>query len=189
MSVSATTAGRVVVLHGTLVQAHGVGVLITGAPGVGKSQLALELVVRGHQLIADDAPEFHFADGQIIGRCPPLAHGFLVLRNLGVVNVRRMFGRRAVGAGRRLDLILNLVSTEDRRAARDPLRGTRAVAEVLGVEIAVVPIVAAPGAQLAALAEAALRDRRLRLEGYDAAEDLSRRQARVLSGRAPPEPG
>src|SRR5690606_6274184 len=101
-------AASAAMLHGVLMRVHGVGVLLTGASGVGKSELALELLSRGHRLVADDAAEFVIERGALRGRCPPLLQGFIEARSLGILNVRRLYGRRSVLGSTRLDLIIAL---------------------------------------------------------------------------------
>ena len=95
-------------LHGVFMEILGLGVLITGGSGVGKSELALELLARGHRLIADDAAELRRRGSRLSGHCPPLLSGFLEARSLGILNVRRLFGRRALRSSCRLDLVIEL---------------------------------------------------------------------------------
>lgn len=164
-------------LHGVLMRVHGVGVLLTGASGVGKSELALELLSRGHRLVADDAAEFAVERGVLRGRCPPLLQGFIEARSLGILNVRRLFGRRSVVGATRLDLIIAL----DTPAALpetglERLSGQRSTRAVLGVDVPAISIPVRLGHNLAVLVEAACRDDRLRRRGYRADIDLTRRQ-------------
>jgi serine kinase of HPr protein (carbohydrate metabolism regulator) len=104
----------------------GQGVLLTGVSGVGKSELALELLSRGHQLIADDATEFHLRAGAIHGRCPPLLHGYLEARSLGILNVRKLYGPRSVGLRARLEMIIRLRTDPRPSQPVPPGRGGRA---------------------------------------------------------------
>lgn len=176
---TAALEGRHAVLHGVLLHVHGTGLLIEGRPGAGKSALALDLVSRGHALVADDVVEVvRPAAGILIGRCPGVIDGYLETRGLGVLDVRRMHGARAVRAQTRLDLILRLAAGRP-LAARERLAGRRGERRVLGEAV---PVLSLPksGHNLAALAEAACLDRRLQLDGVDAPAALVRRQARAI---------
>lgn len=176
-------------LHGVFMRVHGIGVLLTGSSGVGKSELALELLSRGHRLVADDAPEFARRGVRVHGRCPPLLSGFLEARSLGILNVRRLFGTRSVQSASTLDLLIAL-DTPDARAETglERLSGRRTTRSVLGVEIPEVFIPIRLGHNLAVLVEAACRDLRLRRRGYHADQDLSRRQMQEIrkQHRRPP---
>ncbi|MEQ1437898.1 hypothetical protein AAG565_00915 [Fontimonas sp. SYSU GA230001] len=169
-------------LHGVLMRVHGIGVLLTGASGVGKSELALELLTRGHRLVADDAPEFTRRGARIHGRCPPLLSGFLEARSLGILNVRRLFGPRSVQSRSTLDLLIALDLPQTRaETGLERLSGRRGSRTVLGVEVPEVFIPIRLGHNLAVLVEAACRDLILRRRGYHADDDLSRRQLREIS--------
>ena len=173
--------GRHAVLHGVLVHVHGTGLLIEGKPGAGKSALALELIARGHALVSDDVVEVvRPAPGILIGRCPGVIGGYLETRGLGVLDVGRMHGRRAVRAQARLDLILRLAPGRARPLkAAERLAGRRGTRRVLGEAVPVLTLPQA-GRNLAALAEAACLDRRLQLDGADAPAALEKRQARAI---------
>lgn len=174
---------RVASLHGVFIQIFGVGVLLAGPAGVGKSELALELLGRGHRLIADDAAEFHLnASKQLIGVCPALLSGFIEVRGLGVLNARRMFGEDAVAERARLDLILFLEPSADAQPL-DRLHGRRGQQSVLGVGVPQLRLPVRVGHNLAAVAEAACRDQKLRAGGYDAAEDLIARQMQQIESQ------
>lgn len=164
-------------VHGVLMRVHGVGVLLTGASGVGKSELALELLSRGHRLVADDAAEFRIQCDHVHGRCPDLLQGFIEARSLGILNVRRLYGRRSVLASTRLDLIIALDTPgPSEETGLERLSGQRSARDVLGRSIPVISIPIRLGHNLAVLVEAACRDERLRRAGYRADTDLSRRQ-------------
>jgi HPr kinase/phosphorylase len=97
------------ITHGVFLNIFNLGVLITGQPGSGKSELALNLIDRGHQLIADDAPEFFSEDGKtIIGTCPSLIKGFLNVRNLGIINIKKIFGTKSIIKNAKLQLAINI---------------------------------------------------------------------------------
>lgn len=175
------SAPATIILHGVLIEAFGLGVLLAGRSGVGKSELALEFLTRGHRLVADDAAEFSLApDCRVIGRCPPLLHGFLEVRGLGVLNVGRMFGEPALRSSTALDLILRLEAEGDSCDPSDRLRGRRIVTQVCGRSIAEIRLPVRAGRSLATLAEVACRDHALKRAGYDAAADLADRQLRAM---------
>jgi len=169
--------------HGVFVRVEGLGVFLRGASGAGKSELALELLSRGHQLIADDIVEWRRgADERVQGTCPPLLTGFIEVRGLGILNARALYGENAVIAAAALDLVIDLgqgahTGTEER------LRGIRSVHAVLGVEVPEISLPRRVGHNLAVLVEAACRDHRLRLAGYRADEDLAQRQQELLMPR------
>lgn len=170
--------------HGVLVAVDGLGVWLRGASGAGKSELGLELVSRGHRLVADDAIEFRLVDGRLEGRCPPLLDGFIEVRGLGILNLRRLYGEPSVAASAALDLIIDLGTRSD-TTAEERLGGRRSIATVLGQPVPQVALARRVGHNLAVLAETACRDQRLRLAGYDACSDLIERQARRLAAAMP----
>lgn len=171
-----------VTLHGVFMEVMGLGVLLSGASGVGKSELALELLNRGHRLIADDAPAFgRAAAGALLGECPAGLRDFLEVRGLGVINIRSMFSDQAITAQAELKLILHLEAMGgERLVAVDRLRPSRDNVTVLGQAIPRITLPVAPGRNLAILAETAVRSYVLELGGYDAATDFSRRQGKLL---------
>ena len=169
-------------LHGVFLEVLGMGVLITGDPAVGKSELALELISRGNRLIADDAPEFtRIAPDIISGACPPMLREFLEVRGLGVLNVRAMFGDNAIKHNKHLRLIVHLKRMRtpeiEKMARLSPEDENR---EVLGVHIPQVTILVAPGRNLAILVESAVRNHPLKMQGYDATEVFIERQQQAL---------
>jgi HPr kinase/phosphorylase len=179
-------AGRATI-PGVHLEIEGFGVLLTGAGGAGKSQLALELVSRGHALIADDAPEFvRTPDGGLKGSAPQGLGDFLVVRGLGVLNLRVLFGDGAVKPVGRLDLVVRLESSErSPAAARELLEPAYGSQEVLGVAVPELLISAVAGRSLAVILEAAVRDFGIRLKGYDALRDFMARQRRAMGTQAP----
>lgn len=159
------------------------GVLLSGASGVGKSELALELLNRGHRLIADDGPEFHCTEsGTVCGRCPEMLRDFLEVRGLGVIDIRAMFGAAVMVPEAELQLVLHLEAMDTAQlAAVDRLRPSRDSLTVLGVEVPRIMLPVAPGRNLAILAETAVRSHRLSLAGRDMAADFDRRQQQRLN--------
>ncbi len=171
-----------VTLHGVFLEVLSIGVLLIGESGVGKSELALELITRGHRLIADDAPEFaRIAPDIINGTCPAILQDFLEVRGLGILNIRAMYGDSVIKSGKYLRLILELKQLEEHeRSNEDRLISKQQLRNVLGLEIPVISIPVAPGRNLAVLVEAAVRNHLLRLNGYNAGDDLANRQARLM---------
>jgi len=176
-----------ITVHGVFMEVLGMGVLLTGDPAIGKSELALDLINRGQRLIADDAPEFaHIAPETLQGSCPPLLRDFLEVRGLGVLNIRAMFGESAVRQSKNLNLIVDLRSLDERELALiDRLSGTLSARSILGVAVPEVTMPVAPGRNLAILVEAAVRHQILRIRGYDAGVDFAERQNRAVEEATP----
>ena len=168
-------------VHGVFLDVLGVGVLITGQSGVGKSELALELISRGSGLIADDVIEFYRIGPETVeGRCPPLLKDFLEVRGLGVLNIRTVFGEAALRPRKNVKLIVHLERPGPDHAPieRLPLRpGTE---DIMGVSITKVTIPVAAGRNLAVLTEAAVRNYVLQLRGVDSTSEFVARQATEL---------
>jgi HPr kinase/phosphorylase len=180
-----------VVRHGVFMEILGAGVLISGESSVGKSEVALELVSRGHRLIADDAPEFaRIAPDIIRGTCPPLLRDLLEVRGLGVLNIRAMYGDSAIKRGKYLRLIIDL-RDRDRHATLpdDRMNGCRGEEEVLGLRIPVISLPVAPGRNIAVMIEAAVRAHLLRLQGYVAGDDLRSRLRHQMASEPAPQEG
>jgi HPr kinase/phosphorylase len=177
-------------MHGVFIEVLGMGVLLLGDPAVGKSELALELIGRGHRLVADDAPQFaRVAPDQLEGSCPEPLHDFLEVRGLGILNIRAMFGEGAVVRRRLLNLIIDLKPLhEPELQAIDRLAGSLSATNILGVTVARFTMPVAPGRNLAILVEAAVRHQILRLRGYDAGVDFIDRQARAIGNDRPSPP-
>jgi HPr kinase/phosphorylase len=171
-------------LHGELLEVFGLGVLITGHSGIGKSELALELISRGHRLIADDTPKLcRVAPNVIEGTCPPTLRDFLEVRGLGILNIRRMFGDSAIKRNKRVRLLIDLVRLEDTPIPAElRLHGARATQRILNVAIAAIALPIAPGRNLAVLVECAVRDHIQRLSGYHAEQDLAERLQNEMAG-------
>ncbi len=170
-----------VTAHGVFMDVYGMGVLITGASGIGKSELALELVSRGQGLVADDVVELaRTAPTTIEGRCPGMLRDYLEVRGLGLLNIRTIFGETAARRKMKLKLIVHLqknVPGDD--TPRLPLDSQSQ--EILGIPIRKVIIHVAPGRNLAVLLEAAVRNCILQLRGIDSmSEFINRQQQAVL---------
>ncbi len=171
------------IIHGVFMEVLGLGVLLTGPSGVGKSELALELLTRGHRLIADDAPEFFQATPDTVhGRCPDLLEDFIEVRGLGILNVRAMFGDNAILSDKRLSLIIRLEHIDaQKQSPLERLDSTQRHVEVLNMEIAEVVLPLGPGRDLAIIIETAVRNHALHLRGYNSAQDFIKRQRKLIN--------
>ena len=172
--------------HGVFMDVLGLGVLITGESGVGKSELGLELITRGHGLVADDVVEIsRIAAGTLEGRCPPMLKDFIEVRGLGVLNIRTIFGETAVRRKMKLRLLAHLERSQpgDSRNPAERLPLMEQSEEILGVSIRKVTIPVAAGRNLAVLVEAAVRNTILKLRGIDStAEFLARQREQMDKG-------
>ena len=172
------------IMHGVFMEVMGIGILLTGPSGIGKSELALDLISRGHRLVADDAPEFRrSAPDTIHGRSPVLLKDFLEVRGLGILNVRAMFGDTAILESKRLRLIVRIDNISDDTLWQiDRIGGSIRKKNVLNVDIPEVQIPVAPGRNVAVIIEAAVRNHVLLLNGYNAADDFIQRQQKLIDG-------
>ena len=163
------------VIHGVLMDILSLGVLITGDSGIGKSECALDLVVRGHRLVADDAVEVRRrGETDLIGTCPELTRHHMEVRGLGVINIRDLFGVAATRMSKRMELVVQLERWDTGRDY-DRLGLEENVWELFGVKIPLVKLPVAPGRNLAILVEVAARNQLLRARGLNAARDLASR--------------
>lgn len=172
-----------ITMHGVFMDVLGMGVLISGESGLGKSELALELISRGHGLVADDVVELtRIAPERIEGRCPALLANLLEVRGLGLLDIKAIFGETAVRRKMNLKLIVHLVrrSTMEQQYERLPLESQ--TQEVLGLAIRKVVIPVAAGRNLAVLLEAAVRNTVLQLRGIDTMKEFMERQQRAMDG-------
>jgi len=179
----AKALAKTTTMHGVFMDVLGMGVLIAGDSGLGKSELGLELISRGHGLVADDAVEFsRIGPSAVEGRCPALLRNLLEVRGLGLLDIRTIFGETAVRRRMRLKLIMQLV----RRGALDgdferlPLEAQ--TQEVLEVPIRKVVVPVAAGRNLAVLTEAAVRNTILQLRGIETTQLFAQRQRRAIAG-------
>ncbi len=179
----ARTLAPRVTLHGVFMEIYSIGVLITGESGSGKSELALELITRGHRLVADDAPEFtQIAPDVLDGTCPELLHDMLELRGLGVLNIRQMFGDTAVKRNKYLRMIVHLSkpSLEPKPDGMERLTGDVGIRRVLDLDVPMITLPVMAGRNLAVLTEAATRTHLLRSKGVDPAAAFMARHSHFL---------
>ena len=169
--------GEIMTLHGVMLDVLEIGVLITGDSAIGKSELALELISRGHGLVADDVVELQQIGPETIqGRCPPMLRDFLEVRGLGVLNIRSIFGETAVRPRKALRLIVQLEAPQPGHDLRQRLETQSGTQDLLGVEIPTVTLQVAPGRNLAVLVEAAVRNHILITRGIDSTREFIARQ-------------
>jgi HPr kinase/phosphorylase len=161
------------VVHGVLLEIYGLGVLLLGESGMGKSECALDLVVRGHRLVADDTVEIRRRRRALIGTGPELTRYHMELRGLGIVNVKELFGVGAVRMAKLVELVIRLDPWEDGKHY-DRLGLDEQVHEILGIELPYVEMPVGPGRHLSVLVEVAARNQLLKQEGHHPARQLVR---------------
>ncbi|AUM01202.1 HPr(Ser) kinase/phosphatase [Pseudothauera hydrothermalis] len=173
-------------LHGVFMDVLGLGVFITGNSGAGKSELALELISRGHGLVADDIVEFsRIAPTVLEGRCPELLQDFIEVRGLGILNIRTIFGETACRRKMRLRLVCHLERRQPGQDDPSRLPLHQETQDILGVLVPRVVLPVAAGRNLAVLLEAAVRSTILQLRGIDSTQEFIDRQSRALAGDLP----
>jgi len=171
-------------VHGVLMDILGLGVLIVGESGIGKSECALDLVVRGHRLVADDAVDLRCrAESFLIGSCPELTRHHMEIRGLGLINVQDLFGVASTRRSKRVELVVQLERWDPSREY-DRLGLDETYYESLGVRIPMIRMPVAPGRNLAILVEVAARNQLLRLGGHNAAQRLVERLDEQLGADA-----
>ncbi|MGN0534877.1 MAG: HPr(Ser) kinase/phosphatase [Eubacterium sp.] len=158
--------------HGVLVEVYGEGVLITGESGAGKSEAAIELIKRGHRLIADDAVEIRkISDKTLMGNSPSNIRHFVELRGIGIIDARRIFGMGAVKPSEKIDMVIQLEAWDSTKAY-DRLGLDNEYANILGVKVPAMTVPITPGRNLAVIVETAAMNNRQKKMGYNAARDL-----------------
>jgi len=161
--------------HGVLVDVYGVGVLLMGESGIGKSETALELVKRGHRLVADDAVEIKkVAENRLIGDAPDLIRHFMEIRGIGIIDIKAMYGIGAVINSKAIDIVIYL-EFWDNNKEYDRLGLTEEYTDILGVKLPKVVVPVRPGRNLAIIVEVAVRNWRLKHMGYNPAQELDNR--------------
>jgi HPr kinase/phosphorylase len=172
-------------MHGVFMDILGMGVLITGESGLGKSELGLELVSRGHGLVADDAVDlFRVSQTSLEGRCPELLQNLLEVRGIGLLDIKAIFGETAVRRKMRLKLIVHLVRKETMERDFERLPFEPLYEEILGQPVRKVVIAVDAGRNLAVLVEAAVRSTVLQLRGIDTYQDFLKRHQKAIEDGA-----
>lgn len=173
-------------IHGVLLDILGLGVLLVGESGIGKSECGLDLVVRGHRLVADDAVEVRRrAASVIIGNCPELTRHHMEVRGLGIINLRDLFGVASTRASKRVELVVQLERWEPHREY-ERVGLDDAFFELLGLRVPLIRMPVAPGRNLAILVEVAARNQLLKTRGVHAARELAARlDAQLRRGHVP----
>ena len=170
-----------VTLHGVLCEVYGEGVLIMGESGVGKSETAIELVKRGHRLVADDAVEVKkVSDKSLVGTAPENIRHFIEIRGIGIIDVRRIFGMGSIKETEKIDLIIKLEAWDPKKQY-DRLGLITEYTELLGNNIPSLNIPVKPGRNLAVVVEVAAMNNRQKKMGYNAAEELNNRLIEQMS--------
>ena len=192
MDIIRDNAGRAVspatlTLHGVMMEVCGLGVLIQGPSGIGKGELALELISRGHRFVADDAPQISISLSHFLsGTCPPVLLNLLEVRGLGVLNIAALFGEQAVASSTALQLIVTLETIEASETSERGITGpTRAVRRLLDVDIPEIRLTLRVGRPVALLVETLIKNFKLHQQGYFAHADLSERQRCVMDSFQP----
>ena len=158
--------------HGVLVEVYGEGLLLVGDSGVGKSETAIELIKRGHRLIADDAVEIRkISNNSLIGSAPENIRHFIELRGIGIINARRIFGMGSVKLSEKIDMVINL-ELWDNKKVYDRMGMSNEMTEILGNQVPILTIPVKPGRNLAVIIEVAAMNNRQRKMGYNAAREL-----------------
>lgn len=168
--------------HGVLVEVYGEGLLITGDSGIGKSETALELIKRGHRLIADDAVEIRrVARDTLVGTAPELIRYYMELRGIGVIDARHIFGIGAVKPETNIDLVVNFEQWDDGKAY-DRLGLDTHCTDILGVQVPALTIPVRPGRNLAVILELAAMNNRQKNLGFNAAQVLADKHDELVDG-------
>ena len=161
--------------HGVLVEVYGEGVLLLGDSGIGKSETAIELVKRGHRLIADDAVEIKRVSATtLVGRAPEIIRHYVELRGVGIVDVRRLFGVGAVKDTEKIDLVINLENWQQGKMY-DRLGLEDTTTDILGINVPMIVLPVCPGRNLSVVIEVAAMNNRQRRMGYNTAEEFNKR--------------
>jgi HPr kinase/phosphorylase len=168
-------------LHGVLVDVDGVGILIQGESGVGKSETALELIKRGHRLVADDAVKIKLIDGKLVGNAPELIRYFLEVRGIGIINVKELYGVGAIRNSKTIHLIMKL-ELWDETKTYDRIGMDDHYTNILGKKVAELTLPVRPGRNLAMIIETAAKNQRHKTMGYNAATELNNRILEKTTG-------
>ena len=167
-------------LHGVLLDVHGIGVLITGRSSVGKSEAALELIKRGHQLVADDVVDIcKVSDDQLVGESPEMVRHLMEIRGIGIIDIKAMYGIGSVLPHKKIQLVIHLEKWDETKEY-DRYGLTDEYTEIMGVKLPQLILPVKPGRNLAIIIEVAARNFGLKRLGYSAAEELNRRTNEMM---------
>lgn len=173
-------------LHGVLVDVYGMGVLLTGESGVGKSEAALELVRRGHQLVADDVVDVcRITENRLIGEAPETVRHFMEIRGIGIIDIKAMYGISAVLTSKSIDMVIHLEAWNDKKAY-DRLGLSEDFTTIMDVRVPHLVLPVRPGRNVAVVIEVAARNFSLKQMGYSAAKELDRRLNELMMGAGKP---
>ncbi len=170
-------------LHGSLVDVHGTGLLLTGKSGIGKSEVALDLVERGHRLVADDVVNVtRKADRMLMGQGNDMLQHLMEIRGLGIIDVRQIYGISAVRMQKRVEMVVEMCLWEE-RGSIDRTGLEKESTEILGIQIPLVRLPIFPGKNITVICETLALNHHLKVYGYDSAEELNRRLLRTMEDR------
>ena len=170
-------------VHGVLMDVYGIGVMLTGDSGVGKSEAALELVKRGHQLVADDVVDIcRITPSRLIGESPETVRHFMEIRGIGIIDIKAMYGISAVLMSKSIDLVIHLENWKEKKAY-DRLGLAEDFTTIMDVRVPHVVLPVRPGRNLAVVIEVAARNFSLKQLGYSAAQELDRRLNEMMNAR------
>ncbi len=161
-------------VHGVLMDVFGAGILLTGSSGVGKSETAMELIKRGHRLVADDSVLIRKVESELVGTAPERIRYFMELRGIGIINVKNMYGSGSILTEKEVELVMELEHWKQGKEY-DRIGGEGGFEDILGIRVPKLTVPVSPGRNLAILIEVAARNHRLKLMGYDAAQELIQR--------------
>ena len=171
-----------ITMHGVLIEVYGVGVLLIGKSGIGKSETALDLIIRGHRLVADDSVEIRQDEDKLFGQCPDLIRYFMEIRGIGIIDVERLYGVGSVKEYESIDLVVELEFWDDKKTY-DRLGLDEETMEILGIKVPKVTVPVKPGRNVAMIVELAARNNRQKRLGYNAAQVLNDRILKEIESR------
>ena len=170
-------------IHGGLLEVFGMGILIIGKSSIGKSETALELIARGHRLVADDAVDIRKIDNKLYGESPENIRHFLEIRGLGILDIQRLYGVGAVKKSTEIDFVIELENWIDNKEY-DRLGLDDKYKSILGLELPYIVIPVKPGRNIALIVEVAARNMRQKMYGYNAAEELNKRIMKEIKNKS-----
>lgn len=169
-------------IHGVLVDIYGIGVLIRGESSIGKSETALELIQRGHRLVADDAVEIKKLDDSLLGQAPEVLRHFMEIRGLGIIDVKSLYGVGATKTSKKIDLVIHLEGWDENKYY-DRLGLDREYDEILGISVEKLVVPVKPGRNTAMVLEVAAMNFRQRGMGYDSAQEFTKKLAQLIDNK------